>query len=99
MAQLTLLQTAQTPQEVQSTQRYIDETMDELRRINEFITANELRFSSEIRSGLKELRGVSNISEVIVGDYTRIREIGQRVNEVCDRLRKIVEEELGRGKQ
>ena len=77
--------------------RSLDETQEELKRINEFITSNELRFSSEIRSGLKQLRSVSNIIEVVAGDYTRIPEIAQRVNEVCDRLKGIVEGELGRG--
>jgi len=95
MAQLILLQSARTSEEVQRMERKLEEVQEELKRINEFITSNELRFSSEIRSGIEQLRSVSGITEVVAGGYKRIPEIGKRVNEACDRLKEIIVRELG----
>ncbi len=96
IAQLTLLQASRTTEEVRRWERKLEEVQEELKRINEFMTTNELRFSNEIRSGLGQLRSVSGITEVVAGDYTRIPEIGKRVNEACNRLKEIITGELGR---
>ena len=96
IAQLIMLQASRTTEEVRRWERKLEEVQEELKRINEFMTTNELRFSNEIRSGLGQLRSVSGITEIVAGDYASIPEIGKRVNEACDRLKEIITRELGR---
>ena len=95
--QIMLIKEAQTTTEVQMVQESVESGEASLKQVLDFITANEVRFSDDIRAGLKELREASDIGDVMLqGQYKHIPETNHRVTAVCDRLRRMVEEELKR---
>ena len=96
MTQLSMMNLARTPQEV----RQIESSNEKVGKVMEqfvvFTNANELRFSEDIRADLRELRKAASVIDVLEGDYTRILDISQRVHDVSDRLKGLVEQELKR---
>jgi len=96
MVSLFIMSTARTPEEVSRIKRGMEKTGNVLQQFIDFTSANELRFSEEIRAGLRKLREEASVMDVLEGQYARMYEISERVVEICVRLKGMIEQELKR---
>jgi len=96
MTHLAMEIMAKTQEEVRQIKSSIEKTQKVLEQFVVFSNANELRFSADIRAGLRELREAASVMDVLEGDFTRILAISQRVHDISDRLKGLVEQELKR---
>ena len=96
MTQLSMMSMVRTAEEVRQIKSTYEKTEKMMEKFVVFTNSNELRFSDDIRAGLRELREAASVMDVLEGDYTRINGISQRVHDVSDRLKGLVEQELKR---
>ena len=96
MTHLAMESMARTTEEVRQIKSSYEKTGKMMEKFVVFSNANELRFSDDIRAGLRELREAASVMDVLEGDYSRILDISQRVHEISDRLKGFVEQGLKR---
>ena len=85
MIQMILSNKIQSDHELQQILRAVESVGRRLSEAGEFIATNEPRFPPEIQEGLRELKQVSLIHDVLA-DSSRIFSRHDRVVEVCGRL-------------
>ena len=68
MTQLAMMSMARTPEEVQQLKPTYEKTGKMMEKFVVFTNANELRFSDDIRAGLRELREAASVIDVLEGD-------------------------------
>jgi len=98
MMQVMFMSVAKTPEAVRTIESFypLGEIKERIQKFVVFTNSNELRFSDDVRSGLRELREAANVIDVFQGDHSRMPDIDKRVHETSDRLRRLVEQELKR---
>ena len=95
MLRTLIAEKLQTDMEVQEHLAAVQQIGHRMQEIEDFIGANELRFSAEIQYGLKRFREQRNIADVMAVPQ-RITERHRLVAEVCDQLKEQLEQELRR---
>ena len=93
MTRYFITQRVQTDAEVQEHLRAMQELGEKMHPIQDFVGANELRFSQEIQQGIRHLRQEINMGDVLA-DPRRIFERHRLVVGACDRLKEQIEQEL-----